>query len=51
MLSMKSYTDIVIHKNNKRHNVRTESIHDHLIKNDDVRTNLCNSNEKIRGII
>ena len=40
-----SYTDIVIHGNNKQYNLSTESIHDHLIKNDDVRTNLFSSND------
>ena len=51
MWSKKSYIDIVIHTNNKRHNVRTSSIHNQLIKNYDVRTNVLSSNDKIHRII
>ena len=35
----KAYADIVLHGNQKLHNVRTESSHFHMIRNGDVRPN------------
>ena len=43
----KSYSEIVIHGNNKWHDVMTESSHDHPIQNEDVRPNLCRSNDDV----
>ena len=41
----KEYTDIVIYMNKKWNEVRTESIHFRLLKNDNVRLNLCIIND------
>ena len=41
----KLYVYIVIHGNKKRNNIGIERIHDHPIQHDDVRTNLCSSND------
>ena len=43
--SKKSYADIVIHRNKKRHNIRKEISQYHTIHNDNVRPNLYSSND------
>ena len=47
----KSYTDIVIHRNKKRHDVRKESIRFNLIKNEGIHLNYysTNNNANVRS--
>ena len=46
----KSYADIFIHGNHKRHNVKTESRHVRPIQNDDVRPNLYSSYDDVNSL-
>ena len=47
MVRSKLYSDIVIHRNNKWHNISTESSRVHIIKNEKVHPNIyiCSSND------